>query len=155
MRLQGDGVDSTQLLLPQVNDAANPTIAFGDDEGIYASTANELSFSINGSQVIKVSSSGIKTATGSSGELRDEQATTTNPTLLPDQSQASTGIGAGNKAVSIVAGGDEAWTFAEGAAGTSAGDSIAFVSDVVTDPTSNPTAGVYLYSDDDTLYIRD
>jgi hypothetical protein len=55
----------------------------------------------------------------------------------------------------MVVGGDEAWTFLEGAAGTSAGDSIAFVSDVVTVPSSNPTGGVYLYSEADTLYIRD
>ncbi len=90
------------------------------------------------------------------GTIYNSVPSSTNPTLRPDVTDVDSGIGAGTAdAVTVVAGGDEAWTFAEGAAGTDAGDSIAFVSDVVTAPSSNPTGGVYLYSDADSLFIRD
>lgn len=157
MRLQGDGVDSTQLLLPQVDDVANPTLSFGaGDDGIYQPDANSLEFGINGTTEVIFDANGIRAFLGGSAQLRNEVASITNPSLIPYNTDPDSGVGGtGGDGVTIVAGGDEAWTFSEGAAGTAAGDSIAFVSDLVTAPTSNPTGGVYLYSDADSLFIRD
>jgi hypothetical protein len=100
--------------------------------------------------------SGSITSSANAVEISNTIATGTSPNIRPDRSDNDSGIGQDvDDAVTIVAGADEAWTFAEGAYGTAAGDSVAFVSDVVTAPTSNPTGGVILYSDADTLYIRD
>jgi hypothetical protein len=157
MRLQGDGVDSTQLLLPQVDDVAAPTLAFGDgDTGLYEFATNGIAFSTNGTRRAYLNSSGFFSSDSSGGySLEPNAASATNPVYVFND-DTDTGIGsAAADQVTIVAGADEAWTFSEEAYGTAAGDSVAFVSDLVTAPSSNPTGGVLLYSDADTLYIRD
>jgi hypothetical protein len=55
----------------------------------------------------------------------------------------------------MVAGADEAWRFEEQAYGTAAGDSVAWVSDIATVPSSNPTGGVVVYSDGDVRDLKE
>jgi hypothetical protein len=138
---------------PQIA-AAGTDSAIGLD--IHSKSTDPIRFFVDGLQKFDLNSARFKGFAAGSASLRNSAASNTNPSLAPDSGDIDTGIGqAGEDQLTLVAGGDEAWTFSEGAAGTSAGDSIAFISDVVTAPTSNPTGGVYLYSDADTLYIRD
>jgi hypothetical protein len=64
------------------------------------------------------------------------------------------GTGATDEIV-LVAGGIEALTVAEGQYGTSANDITWFIPDLVTAPSTNPTGGVIIFSESDSLWIRD
>jgi hypothetical protein len=103
MRLQGDGVDSTQLNLPVVNDAANPTLAFGGDSGFYEAAGDWIGFTSGGTASWIFSLNAFQPAdTGAS--LRRETPSATNPTLIPDFSDSSTGVASGGSTqVSLVA----------------------------------------------------
>jgi hypothetical protein len=157
MRLVSDGTDDVQLALRESADITQPILALDNDRdsGIYASGDDTLAISLGGAVRVIFADGGMRMSPNGP-ELLPITPTNTNPSMVADVNDSNTGVGkAAEDQFTIVAGNDEAWTFAEGAYGTAAGDSVAFVSDLVTAPTSNPTGGVLLYSDADTLYIRD
>jgi len=143
------------LNLPQSDSPADPTLTIGA-EGFYSSAAGQINASIGGSgPVLDLRTNSVGTGLSTGPRLLREVASATNPSLIPHADDEDTGIGRTlADGLALVVGADEAWLFLEGQAGTSAGDSIARVSDVATAPSSNPAGGVYLYSDADTLYIR-
>lgn len=107
-----------QLLLPQKNNAANPSLAFGDgDTGFYESSPNVLSFSCGGVEFIYFDASGnIKTSTSGRWGLLNEAPTATNPNIVPNRSDVDTGIGAAAlDQLSLIAGGVEALRISESA----------------------------------------
>jgi hypothetical protein len=102
-----------QTILPLVNDATSPTLAFGDgDTGFYESVDDTLRFAAGGVLSATFSASLISTPTG--GVLLNESPTTTNPSVIPVGNDTDTGIGrAGSDELSIIAGGVEAIRIAE------------------------------------------
>ncbi len=125
LQIEGSG---NVLLLPQEDTAAAPTLSFGDgDTGLYESADDTVNISIAGSLAYTINAGGISSSTGFG--LRRETPSATNPTLLPNDGDADTGLGA-NAAdqLSLIAGGEEVARLTEG--GTSgnifaiAGDSL-------------------------------
>jgi len=112
---------TSRLLLPQKNEAATPTLAFGDgDTGFYEAADDYLSISLVGARVFffdhlnSTFRSNLSTGPG----IINEVASNVNPTLLPDNSDINTGIGqAGTEIVSIIGNGVELARF-DGSAGT-------------------------------------
>jgi hypothetical protein len=145
------------FIMPQVNDAVTPTLTFTDsDTGFYQGANNEINVAVAGANDWDFSINYFTANTAGGAWMWDGTPTTAIPVMGPSNSDPNTGLStAGADTLSMVAGADEAWRFEEGAYSTSAGDSVAWVSDVVTAPTSNPTGGVLLYSDADDLFIRD
>jgi hypothetical protein len=110
----------------------------------------------DGTSDFLVAATSLYASNASGPRLENAAPSSSNPTLNPTRGDADTGIG-WNAAdqLSMVAGADEAWRFEEQAYGTAAGDSVAWVSDIATVPSSNPTGGVVVYSDADSLLFRD
>jgi len=101
---------ATHLVLPLHNDAATPTLAFGDgDCGVYQSADGRLDFTTNGTARWYMNISFLQGSLGSSGALINETASATNPTISPrGASDPDTGLGAsGNNQLSLIAGGVE------------------------------------------------
>ncbi|MFC1685906.1 hypothetical protein ACFLZZ_02680 [Nanoarchaeota archaeon] len=105
-----NGTGTNQLHLPLNNDATNPTIAFGDgDTGIYEVGANILGFTLGGTAKFSMSGNKLAGLTSGAPSLINEDASATNPTLLPDSADLDTGIGtAAADQLSLIAGGTEA-----------------------------------------------
>lgn len=96
--LEGDASftwDGSHLLLPLTNDAVTPTLAFGDgDSGFYENADDNISVSLIGVRRFSFSSAAFQgVGVAGAGALRNETASGTNPTLNPNASDASTGIG--------------------------------------------------------------
>lgn len=89
--------------------------------GIYTSTADTLAVAIAGSRAITVSTGGFTANTQTAGwALNSLSATSTAPTIIPNRSDTTTGIGAqaaGN--ISLIAGATERARIATGAASVS------------------------------------
>jgi hypothetical protein len=85
MRLAAAGTGQiVQLLVPAQNQEATPSIAFDDgDSGIYESQTDVLSVSLNGSQAWDFQGVGFYGVVSGSPGIQNEDATATNPTLLP------------------------------------------------------------------------
>jgi len=80
------------LILPLNNDAATPTLAFGDgDTGIMEASVNELNFVIAGNVAFKLNASHLYV--GGQASMRTSAASSTNPVFVPDVNNANTGIG--------------------------------------------------------------
>jgi hypothetical protein len=105
----GASTATAQLKLPSSNDAATPTLAFGDgDTGLYESAANTLSVAIAGSVEWTITASKIVGSNANSPAIMNEAPSSTNPTLVPDKVDLDTGIGlAAADNLSIIAGGKE------------------------------------------------
>ena len=103
------------LVLPQVDEAATPTLAFGDgDTGFFESSDNIIECSINGSTIYSTQSGFIIRANASAGPgLLAENSNATNPTVIASRSDPDTGLGGGSDALSLIAGGVEAMRFSE------------------------------------------
>ncbi len=97
------------LVLPQVSEAATPTLAFGDgDTGFYEGADDNLKVSIEGSNRWFFDSTQFGSALASGGRLRRETVSATNPTIIPRGDDGNAGIGsAGADQVSHIAGGVE------------------------------------------------
>lgn len=97
-----------QTIFPLVNDAASPTIAFGNgDTGFYESTDGTIAIAIEGNSryVFNNTYMGI----GGWAGLLYAGATNTVPNIVPQTSDADTGIGrAAADQLSLIAGGVEA-----------------------------------------------
>jgi hypothetical protein len=114
-----DGTVGTkgQVLLPQEDLAATPTLAFGDgNSGFYESADNNVVFTANGSAMCHFQAGGVEGDASVSWRLADTNATVTNPTILPYKNDADTGIGANSTAgdnIVLVVGGTQAFTITE------------------------------------------
>jgi len=102
-------VTGTRLTLPQENDAATPTLAFGDgDTGIYESLEDTLSFATSGGVRFSINNSVLEATGISSGAaLVREVPSATNP-VFSFLGDLDTGVGrSGTNALSLIAGGVE------------------------------------------------
>jgi len=109
------------VILPSVNDAVTPTIAFGDgNTGFYESADNQLSVSVAGVQRWLFSGSQFLGAASGSPVLLNLAATSAVPTLIPNNTDGNTGIGwASADNLSLITGGKEMLRLVEtGTAGT-------------------------------------
>jgi len=105
-----------QFILPQNNDAARPTLAFGDgNSGFYEVSDNIVRVSTGGTYQWEWTASGFNRASNAAGPgLLNEAATATNPTALPNQADLDTGIGwSAADSLSLIAGGAQAINFQE------------------------------------------
>ena len=121
--VSGTGVNlntGKHLILPQVNEAATPTLSFGDgDSGLYEASDDTISIATAGVRIIGMGAAGIYTIVGGStigAIVATVTATATVPSLIPLQSDSDTGLGtAGADALSLIAGGVEAMRLTEAA----------------------------------------
>jgi hypothetical protein len=98
------------LLLPQVDEAATPTLAFGDgDTGFYESGDDTLKISVGGNLLWLINVGRISSSNSGHSALLREAPTATNPSLIPSQADFDTGVGRqGVDNLSLIAGGLEA-----------------------------------------------
>jgi hypothetical protein len=123
--LYGLRIDATQdygnaaMKLPSVDDAATPTLTIGaGGDGIYQAGASSLDFSIDGTSEITINQLGIRGTLANSGQLMNETVSTTNPTIVPDNTDVASGMGAGASGeVSIIANSVEMARFDESGSG--------------------------------------
>jgi len=111
-------------LVGQNNDPTTPTLSFGDgDSGFYESTDDFLVISLGGVRQYDIASGSFSAQLGNSWSLRNEVASSTNPTLLPSNNDGDTGIGwAGADQLSIIVGAKEMLRLVE--TGTSTSDQL-------------------------------
>lgn len=105
---------NNRLFLPQNNTAATPTLSFGDgDSGIYEySGGNTLGFSLSATQRFFMQGDGFFAFLNNASAMANEEATSTNPTLVPSRADIDTGIGwAGLGALSLIADSNEIMRF--------------------------------------------
>jgi hypothetical protein len=114
----------TQMLLPLSNDAATPTLSFGDgDSGFYESVDDDLNLSIGGTALFQAQTNGIIFTTGSfRAQIRNVNPTATSPAYA-FSADTDTGIGrADADQLSLIAGGKEMLRLVE--TGTATTDQI-------------------------------
>jgi hypothetical protein len=147
----GASTVTAQLKLPISNDAVTPTLAFGDgDTGLYESADDTLRFAIAGSASWQVTSAIFASADSNGPGLLNEASSATNPTMVPDRSDANTGIGTGTAdTLSLVAGGVEMLRCVESTDGDIPTSFVAFY----LDETANKIHFRVRYSDGSTLKI--
>ncbi len=82
------------FLLPLEDDAATPSLAFGDgNTGFYESTDNILRVSLAGINQFFFNGNQFNGVDANSAQLLNEAASATNPTLIPSKADINTGIG--------------------------------------------------------------
>jgi hypothetical protein len=82
------------LVLPQVNEPATPTLAFGDgNTGFYEGIDNDLRVAIEGVATWQFDGGRLEGLNTAGPALVNETPLTTNPTLLPNKTDLNTGIG--------------------------------------------------------------
>ncbi len=113
-----------QLILPQVNAAVTPTLAFGDgDSGIFESADDTLQIVIGGLSHCLISSTWIFRAILSNGPgMLAQDSTDTVPNVLPNRDDTNTGLGTNGVDVGVlIAGGVNVLEFGEIAAAPALG----------------------------------
>ncbi len=102
-------VSGTKLLLPQENDAATPTLAFGDgNTGFFESADNKIGISLAGVERFLIEASFIGGAGVNSGAVSTAFASTTIPSFIARKTDGNTGIGwAAEDQLSLIAGASE------------------------------------------------
>ncbi len=98
------------LLLPTVDEPATPTLAFGDgDTGWYERSDDDLRLSIAGLAKLRHTTTDLLSIVVGSYSIRSTTTSSrTAPTLVPNNTSPSTGLGgAGSDELSLVAGGVE------------------------------------------------
>ena len=107
--------DKVKVLLK--NDAANPTLAFGDgDSGFYEGSDDNVVVSIGGVIKALFNSQGLSSHTGTVANalLSTTSATASIPSIIPLYADTDTGIGtAGADILSLIAGGVEGLRISE------------------------------------------
>jgi hypothetical protein len=113
------GAPTSALQLPQENDAVTPTLSIGDgDTGFYESADDVLEVSVGGIARFQFTNTKFQASAAANGyAMMNENASSTNPTLVPNKAQASTGIGAVTDECSIIVFGVEALTCVKTASG--------------------------------------
>jgi len=107
-------VAGTKLLLPLENDAATPTLAFGDgNTGFYESADNELAVAINGSKDWSFKGNTFESNTTGGPYLWSAAGNTTTPNIV-FTGDTDTGFSrSAADSLSLIAGGVEAMRFTE------------------------------------------
>ena len=108
------------VVLPQLDDAATPTLAFGDgDSGFYENTDDEISVAIAGSFLFRFTAAGFGSLSSGRPFMLNEAVSGTNP-VWSFKNDENTGVGrAATDALSLIAGGVELMRLVEAGAGTS------------------------------------
>ncbi len=108
-----------QLLVPLQNNAANPSIAFGDgDSGFYQSVDNQINVAVAGFTRFDFTTAGIQGANITAFGLRNLPASNILPTVLPSRLDTDTGLGwTSIDKLILIAGGVELLRITEDAAG--------------------------------------
>ena len=84
----------TRITLPQVDEAATPTLAFGDgNTGFYEPTDNTIRIAIAGSASWEFSATLLGLNVANRPALKNVAASATVPSVIPDSADADTGIG--------------------------------------------------------------
>jgi hypothetical protein len=156
-------IDETQpwgsgsILLPVQDDAATPTLAFGDgDTGFYQRIDNVISFAANGSYQFELNGSSLWSENASGPSMTNAGATASVSTFRPNKGDTNTGIGsAGADCVTLIGGAIEGLSVCEGYYTMAAGDISWFIPEATTAPSTNPSGGIILFADGDDLWIRD
>ena len=119
-----------KLKLPLKDDAANPTINFGDgDTGFYEGADDIIGISIAGTANFVIENDKIRAINAAGPVLLNEGCTASNPTLIPDRSDLDTGISSnGANQLSLISGGNEALRITEAIGHVSASGSVFDVS---------------------------
>ncbi len=144
-------VAGTQLLLPQEDDAATPTLAFGDgNTGLYESADNTLAIAIEGTQRFIYVGDEFRATNTTGPRLLNETASGTNPTVNARRDDADTGIGSvGLDRLSLIAGAEEGIRLVQDAWGCS------FHIPEITTPTAIGSWGALYPKADNKLYFQD
>jgi hypothetical protein len=163
MRLSNDGPDHLVTITGDAATQAGNVLEIDADGDATA----EVSVAANGALTISpgdvtsweitATSMGTKSGAAVNGpKFLLEAPLATNPSIIANRNDSDTGLGWGGQDVfTATAGAAEALSLHEGQLGTSAGDVVAELFDVVTAPTSNPAAGdLFLYVDSDSVWIR-
>ena len=154
--LEGNGFD---IHLDGANTPTDPALGFGTgaNTGFYESSAGEMRMTSEGSATWAFNSLYFGSTASGQPRFQRENASSTNPTFITSNLDPNTGLGSASADRStLVAGGTEGLTVAEGAYGTAAGDIVWFMPAVVTTvPSSDPTGGVLIYSNGDDIFQRD
>ena len=98
---------TAQLLLPLLDSVATPALAFGDgDSGFYETSDDVVRVSMGGSQIAFWNTTSFSMQNSAGSAMLNEAASTTNPTLVPNRADATSGVGsAGANNLSLIAGG--------------------------------------------------
>jgi hypothetical protein len=146
--------DTEQVVLPLSNDAATPTLAFGDgDSGFYESADDTLKIALLGSARFSLNQNVFSGEEALAGALLNETASGTNPTFVPNRQDVDTGIGWSTAdSLSLIAGGVEMLRCSEAAS-----DFVEFMvetklrADIVTGspPTSEAVTARFFFVDND------
>ena len=113
--------NANAILLPQANDAATPTLAFGDgDTGFYETiTDDQLTVSVAGvARWYWLGNQFTSFSAGAGPMMLDLDATAVIPNICPNNADGNTGIGWGSGSgdqLSLIAGGVEIMRMVEGA----------------------------------------
>lgn len=87
-------VSGEHLVLPQVDEVATPTLAFGDgDSGIYESADDTLRFSIAGVNRWFMTGSSLYAGTAGGPRLNDIAPSATQPNFYPNRTDSDSGVG--------------------------------------------------------------
>ena len=124
----GASTATTQLKMPEWRLTRNPSIGFGNgDSGISQTRSGEVDLVIAGKIVSRIVSNGIGAGGDTGAAIVNEAASSTNPTVLPDDTDLDTGLGTSDDdELSLIAGGKEMMRLTETVAGT---DSVAVYAD--------------------------
>lgn len=110
-------VDTDHLLLPQVNDAVTPTLAFGDgDTGFYEETDDTIALAFLGAKRWYIDQNFLGSPASGGGIMTQYGASGTTPSIRPNSLDTDVGIGsAGLDTLSLIAGGVEGHRITEAA----------------------------------------
>jgi len=82
--------NTKQVLLPLENDAATPTLAFGDgDTGFYEQSDDVIGFATLGLNRFFLNTTAFIADNGAGPAVQNEAATSINPTLIPNRADAN------------------------------------------------------------------
>lgn len=104
--LLAEMVAGSRLVLPQADEAATPTLAFGDgSSGWYEPTDNVLKMALAGIVRWTFQTNLIGSASSLEVGILKEAPTTINPNLCPAHGDPDTGVGGTADALSLISGG--------------------------------------------------
>jgi len=141
------------LILPSHNDAATPTLSFGDgDSGFFENTDDSIKLSIAGSNKWGFDGTKIQAQVTGGPYITVAAPSGTIP-CYTFESDTDTGIGkVAADRLTLIAGGIGGLSVEEGISGATG--THLFVKDLATAPSSNASGGGYLYSEGGALKWR-
>lgn len=135
--------------------ASAPSLALGDaDSGLYEISDDKIGIATGGTLSVQIDAFRVRFGfNDNSPMIPITFASATVPVLIPRGSDSNTGVGrAANDQLSLIAGGIEGLRVEEGNSGAT-GTQL-FIPNLTTAPSSNPTAGGYMYTESGALKYR-